>query len=121
MFRLRRRIGNRHLVRAEAPFDLLAIHHPGASPALGRAQHDHRPAWSGDLAIGAGLVLNALDLLDNHIECDSHGLVHQFRFLALHKVRRPAVTTQQLVQFLMSDTREHRRVGDLPAIKMQYG
>ena len=37
-------LGERHLVRAPEAFHLLAVHFFRAGPALGRAQHDHRPA-----------------------------------------------------------------------------
>jgi hypothetical protein len=39
----------------------------------------------------------------------------------LHKIRRPAVTAQQVLELFMRDSREQRRIVDLVAIQMQYG
>ncbi len=43
VLRLRRHVGDRHLVRAPRSFDRQAIHYFGTGPALGSAQHHHRP------------------------------------------------------------------------------
>jgi len=61
-------------------------------------------------------MLNLFDLREHGIKRCRHGLVHQFRFMALDKVWRPAIAAQQLFQFLMADTRKHRRISNLVAI-----
>jgi hypothetical protein len=44
MLGMRGRIGERHLMRTEGAFDLQAIDDLRPRPALGRIEHDHRPA-----------------------------------------------------------------------------
>ena len=44
------RVGDRHLVRAPEPLDLQAIDFFRAGPALGTAQHDHRPVRARSLS-----------------------------------------------------------------------
>ena len=72
-------IGERHLVRAKGALDRHAIDELRTGPALGRVEHDHRPARPRGVAMLARVVLNALDLLDDRVERRGHRLVHQAR------------------------------------------
>jgi hypothetical protein len=98
--------GNRHLVRAERAFDLQAIDPFGTGPAFGRLEHDHRPTWADEVAVGADVVLDVPDLLHRLVEGRSHGVVHQLGLMTLDEVRRPATAAEKLFQFLWFDTCE---------------
>ena len=113
------RVGERHLVRAERAFHLQAVDHLRPRPALGRIEHDHRPARTGQVAADAGLLLDRLDLLDRRVERRGHGLVHQLRLVALDEIGRPAVAAEQLFQFLMLDAGQDGGVGNLVAVEVQ--
>ena len=68
----------------------------GPGPALGGAQHDHRPARP--VVRLARLTRSALDLRDlrgDLIERGGHQLVHRRRVVALDEVRRVAVALEQ--------------------------
>ena len=47
--------------------------------------------------------------------------MHLLWLIAFNKMRRPAATTQKLLQFLMLNAGEHRRIANLVAIEMQDG
>ncbi len=121
MLGMRGRIGERHLVRAEGAFHAQPIDDLGPCPALGRIQHDHRPARARRVGMGTGLLLDLPNLLDYSVERRGHGLVHEFGFMPLDKVRRPAVTAEQLFQLFVFDTGQDGRVGDLVAVEVQDG
>jgi hypothetical protein len=113
------RVGERHLMRSEGAFNLQAIDRLRPRPALGRSEHDHRPARTPEFAMGAGVLLDFLDLLDRRIERRGHRLVHQIGLVTLDEVGRPAIAAEQLFQFLAGDAGEHSRVGNLVAVEMQ--
>src|ERR1700733_4932209 len=106
-------------MRAECPFDLQAIDYRGTGPAFGRVQYDHRPARAHRLALRACLLLDLPDLFDGLVERCGHSLVHQTGLVALDEVGRPTATAQELLQFLVADSCEHRRIGNLVAVQMQ--
>ena len=114
-----RRIGDRHLVRAECPLHRQAVDHLRSRPSLRRIEDDHRPARSNEVSVRAGALLDAPDLLDDGVERRGHRLVHQRGIVSLDEVGRPAVAAQQLFQLLTGDPRENGRVGDLVAVEMQ--
>ena len=51
----------------------------------------------------------------------SHQPVHHLRFVALDEQRRPAAALEELLQFLVLDAGENRRIADLEAVEMQDG
>ena len=118
---MRGRIGERHLMRAERAFNLQAVHPFRPRPAFRGFEDDHRPARAHGVAVDAGFVLNAFDLLHRLVQRRGHGFVHQRRLMSLDVIRRPAVAAQELVQFLRLDAREDSRVGDLVAVEVQDG
>ena len=63
VLRVAARIGQRHLVRAERPFDPLAVDDARAGPALRRGEHDHRPARPRRDRPLARAVLDVADIL----------------------------------------------------------
>src|SRR4051794_24013229 len=116
---MRGRARNRHLMRSERAFDLLAIDDFWACPTLGRIEYDHWPAWALGLAVSPGILLDFLNLLDGHVERCGHCFVHQRRLMTYDEVRRPPVATEQLLQLLARNAGEKCRVRDLVAIEMQ--
>ena len=120
MVRVLRIDEQRHLVGAESALDLQAVDDLRPRPALGRAEHDHRPTRPRGVATVACIVMELVNLGDGLVQGGRHQLVHRFRVVTLHKVRRPAAAPQVLLQLLGLDPREHRRVGDLVAVQVQY-
>ena len=119
VFRMSRRVRERHLVRAERAFNLLAIDHLRSRPTLGRIENDHRPARTSDVAVDAGVLLDFFDLLHRRVERRGHGLMHRRRLVAFDENGHPAVAAKQLLQFLAGDASEESRVGNLVTIEMQ--
>ncbi len=56
------RVGERHLMGAKGPLGRQPVDLLGSRPALGRAQHDHRPGRALPLAVGARAALDRGDL-----------------------------------------------------------
>ena len=102
-------------------FRLVALDLLRSGPALGRAQHDHRPARALRLARRARLLLDGADLGHDPIQRGRHGLVHARGVVSLHEQRRVAVAAQQGLELLVGDAGEDRRVGDLVAVEVQDG
>ena len=75
----------RHLVRPPEAFHLVAVHFLGTGPALGAAQHDHRPARPGRLAARARFLLNAPNFQHAVLQRRGHLLVHQLGIAALRR------------------------------------
>ncbi len=48
-----------------------------------------------------------------------HQLMHLFRLITFHKIRRPTAASKKLFQFLMLDAGQDSRIADLVAIEMQ--
>ena len=69
--------------------------------------------------MGAGILLDALDLLHRRVERRSHRLVHRSGLVTLDEDGRPAAAAEQLLQLLARDAGEDRRVGDLVAVEVQ--
>ena len=66
------------------------VDHLRPGPALGGAQHDHRPSGPGGAAFFAGGSLDGGDLLHDLVEGRRHQLVHLGRLVARHPVHRSA-------------------------------
>ena len=69
--------------------------------------------------MASSVALDLFDVLYHGVERCGHRLVHQFGLEALNEIRRPAVTTQQLIEFLAADAGEDRWAGNLVAIEME--
>ena len=100
--------------------NLLLAHGLGATPTLGRAQHDHGPGGALHLAAGAGLLADGLDAGDRRVHRGGHGPVHGDRITAFHKQGLPAVAPQQQLQFLMGDPGQQGWISDLVAVEVQH-
>ena len=108
-----------NLMRAERAFDLQAVDHLRAGPALGRSQHDHRPTRPRGILVVARALLNRVDLADGVFDRLRHQAVHGFGLVALDEQRSPAATAEELLQFLVLDAGKHCRVADLEAVEVQ--
>ena len=89
-------------------------------PALGGAQHDHRPGGPHRFTAGASLGADLENATDRPIHGSSHGLVHGLRFTAFHEDRLPAVAAHQVRQLVPRNPRQQGGVGDLVAIEVQH-
>ena len=102
-------LAHRHLVRAPVALGALAVDLLRAGPALGRAQHDHRPARAFRETILTRVGLDALDFADDRVQRGGHQLVHLLRLVALDEIRRVAIAAEELVQLLVADPGENGR------------
>jgi hypothetical protein len=109
----------RHLVGTERAFNLQAVDDLRAGPALGRRQHDHRPARSGLVAGAARMVLDPADARDGLVQGGGHEPVHHLRVVARHEDRVPAAAAQELVKFGIFYASQDGGVADLVAVKVQ--
>ena len=113
------RLGERDLMRPVSPLDRQAIDYLGAGPTLGRLEDDHRPARPlGDAPL-SGVRLDLADLGDDLVERRGHELVHRLRLVPLDEVGRVAVAAQELLQLLVADAGQDRRVVDLVAVQVE--
>ena len=69
--------------------------------------------------LSLALFLNCVDLFDGCFDGLRHQAMHHLRIVALDEQRIPAATAKELLQFLMLDAGEHRRVADLEAVEVQ--
>src|SRR6516225_4662281 len=92
-----------YLVGAPETFHLVAVHFLGTGPSLRSAQHDHGPARSSGLVTGASFLLNAADLENTILQRCGHLLVHHRDIVPFHEMRRPAVTLEEALHFLVRD------------------
>ena len=80
-------VGERHLVRPEGPFDLLAVYDLRSGPSFGCDQHDHRPPWAVHCPMGATGRLDPHDLFDGIVERAAHEGMHQRWNIPLDEVK----------------------------------
>ena len=109
----------RYLVRTPETLDLLAVDFLRPGPALGCAQHDHRPAGTCRRAACARLLLDGANLRQAAVHGRGHGLVQTLRVIAFDETGVPAITAEQIFQFLVRDARQNGRIVDLVAVQMQ--
>ena len=107
---------DRNLMGAEGAFDLLAVHHLRAGPALGRAQYDHGPFGSGGIVVFSRVFLDGLDVVHGGVQRLRHFAVHFHGNVAFHKVRLPAAAVEEMLQLFMAVAGEYRGVADLVAV-----
>ena len=110
---------DRHLVRAERPLHLPAVHFLRAGPALRRAEHDHRPVGARGVVRGARVLLDGVDLLDGPVHRLGHFRVHFGGVVALDEARLPPAAAEEHLELLVADAGKERGVGDLEAVEVQ--
>ena len=113
--------GNGDLVGTPAALHRLSVHLLGAGPALGGAEHDHRPAGPGGVAGGAGILLDPLDLTHRPVQSGGHLLVHLLGLVPLYKAGLPAAALEEHLGLLVGDAGEEGGVGELEAVEMEDG
>ena len=113
-------------MRAPGALDLQAVDHLRAGPALGTAQHDHRPGGAGRLprarrrpGAGPGIGPDLPDPVRGGVDRRRHQLVHDQRVVPGDVGRLVAVAAQQRVEVVVADPGQQRRVGDLEAVQVQ--
>ena len=112
-------LAHRHLVRAPVALGALAVDLFRARPALGGAEHDHRPARAFRETVATRVGLDALDLGDDLVERGCHELVHLFRLVPLDEIGRVPISAKKLVQLLMADPSQDAGIGDLVAVQVE--
>ena len=113
-------VRDRHLVRPERAFHLLAVDFLGACPALRGPQDDHRPARPDDLP-GRRLRLDRDGLVHDPIERRSELDVDGGGVVARDDVGRVPVSLEEMDQLVLADPRKDGRVGDLVPVEMEDG
>ena len=110
---------HRHLMRPPVALLPLAVDLLGACPALRRAHDDHRPDRAFRKSFLPGVSLDAPDLADHGFERGRHEFVHHRRVIPFDEMRRVAVSAKEQFKLLVTDARQHCRIGDLIAVEMQ--
>lgn len=113
--------GERDLVGAPGVLDGQSVDLFGSCPALGGAQHDHGPAGALGRAVLAGGPLVRADAVQGGVHGGGQFPVDGGRVVAGDEQGVVAVAAQQLVQFLLGDAGQDRRVGDLVAVEVEDG
>src|SRR6266849_5383384 len=99
MSRLGKEISDWDLVGAKGSFNLLAIHHFWAGPALGTTQDDDGPTRTLSGMLNARLALNLRNLIGHGIHGGGHDLVHDLRIFTFDEVRFVSVANKHVSQF----------------------
>src|SRR5262249_50861089 len=107
-----------HLMCTPEPFHLVPVDFLGTGPALWTAQDNHRPPRSCEFAVLARFLLDAAYFQDTLLHGGGHFLMHDFRIIPFHEVRRPAVTLEKVFQLFVRDAREQCWVIDLVAVEV---
>ena len=107
------------LVQRPEAFQIVSVHLARGRPALGAAEDDHGPARPLRLAALPRLLLDLADLQHRLFQGGGHGLVHSVRVVALDEQRGIAVSDEQRLQLLTTDTGQERGVVDLVAVELQ--
>src|SRR5919199_3816608 len=108
-----------NLVTTPKTLGFLAIYFLGPCPTLGRSQNNHRPLRTLSKAVGAGIVLNGFNFLNDGVQGSCHQLMHGFGIGAFHEVGLVAIADEQAFYFLMTNSRQDCRVSNLVAIEVQ--
>src|SRR5262249_29259064 len=74
------------------------------SPAFRGSEEDHWPARTLGDSRGSTFLLVVPDFGNAVFHSRRHRLVHAFGVGSLHKIRRPAVTLEQVLHFLVADS-----------------
>ena len=110
---------HRHLVRAPVALLPLAVDFLGAGPAFRRPHDDHRPDRAFRKSILPRVSLDVPNLADHRLQRGGHEFVHDCRVVAFDEMRRVPVSAKKRFELLMTDPRQHGRIGDLVAVEMQ--
>ena len=112
-------VGHRDLVRAPGTLDGQPVNLLWTSPALGRTEHDHRPAWSFVEPVGARRLLDGSDLAEGSVQRRGELSMNRHGVVAGDDVHRVAVAFQELAQLVVRDSGQDSRARNLVAIEVQ--
>ena len=110
-----------HLVRAERTLDGFAVDDFRPRPALGRAQHDHRPLDVAEVLARTGAALDVVNFLNDSVQRLGHLLVHRQRVVALDKIGLPRAAEEEMFEFLVRHAAKDGRIADFVAVQVQDG
>src|SRR5207245_10409280 len=79
-------LGERDLMGPPVAFRPLAVHFLGTSPALWRAEDDHRPPRAFCILLSPCLILDGVNLGADGIQSRGHHSVHSFWLASLDEV-----------------------------------
>src|SRR5215472_8954877 len=92
-----------------------------SSPPFWSAQDNHWPTDALACSRHSCLLLTLPNFGNAVFQRRSHGLVHGVMIRPLDKIRSPAIALEQILQLLMTDSRQQCRVIDFVAVQMQNG
>ncbi len=90
-------------------------------PSFGSSEHDHRPERP---FLGSGSVRSPFETVDishHGIERSGHELMHLTRLTTLDKVGNVAITAEEMIQFVATDSGQYGWTCDLVSIQMENG
>ena len=112
-------VADGNLMRAPRALETMAVDFFGSRPALGRAQHDHRPARPRRDPRASCLGLQFANLAYAVLERRGHLPMHRSRVGTFNEIRRPAEAYEQRFEFFGRNARQNRRVRDFVAVEME--
>ncbi len=107
------------LMRAPVVLALLAIYLSRAGPTLRRAENNHRPGRTFQVALGAGILPNSVDFRHGSIQRTGQLLVNTLRISAFDEIRRVTHSLEEFLQFVLGNASKEARVGNLVAVQVQ--
>ena len=105
-----------NLVSKEVAFDAVSVNNLRTCPSLGCTKNDHGPYGTGCIVVLTGILLDRKDALDDLVHGLCHLSVHGHGIVAFNKVRLPAVSMEEIGQFLLGKSSENGGVGDLVSV-----
>ena len=109
----------RHLMRAERPFNLHAIDDLGPGPSLGRSQHDRGPRRPLPEPVCARIGLDRANRRVALVERRGEFAMHLRRVVALDQVDFVAVTFEHASELFVVVAPEHGRPRNFVAVQMK--
>src|SRR6185437_6724876 len=100
-------------------FQLVLIQFLGGGPAFRAPKNHHRPPRPLLNASPASIALNGADPIDALIKGHCHFSMHYRWVITFDKIRSPAKSLKETVQFLRCDPRRDCWIRDLIAVQMK--
>ena len=111
----------RNLVGSERTLVFKIVDEFGSGPALGRLEHDHRPAWPRCNRVFACLTLDILDILYRFFHGGGHEAMHGVWVISFDEHRCPAAAFKEALKLVMIDPGKNSWIADLVTIEMKDG
>ena len=110
-----------HLMGTPEALEEMSVHLTRSCPALRRAEHDHRPAWASQVVMFPGSMTMFTNFIDAALHGRRHCLMHAVDIGSFHKIRSPAATTNEVLEFVVRDSRQQSWVIDLVFVEVENG